>query len=77
LTPKKVSPVLRKAILSAVANVKAQEEGGKLENAGLLVRDVRVDGGPMQKRIRPRAQGRAYRILKRTSHIKVVVAAVE
>lgn len=77
LTSRKASPILRKTILSAVASVKAQEDGGKLEHTDILVKDVRVDGGPTQKRIRPRAQGRAYRILKRTSHIKVVVAATE
>jgi len=75
LTPKKASPVLRKTILSAASNLKP-EEGVKHDHAHLLVKDVRVDSGPMQKRIRPRAQGRAYRILKRTSHIKVTVAAV-
>ncbi len=75
LTYKKASPILRKTILSAAANVRSQGEGGKLEDAQLLVKDVRIDNGPMQKRIRPRAQGRAYRILKRTSHIKVTVAA--
>lgn len=75
LTPRRASPVLRKAILSAVANAqRGGEEGTKLDHAHLLVKDVRVDAGPMQKRIRPRAQGRAYRILKRTSHIRVTVA---
>jgi large subunit ribosomal protein L22 len=74
LTPKKASPILRKTILSAAANVKHDEESAKLDHAHLFVADVRVDSGPMQKRIRARAQGRAYRILKRTSHISVTVA---
>jgi large subunit ribosomal protein L22 len=75
LTPKKASPVLRKIILSAAAGMKGTEDGVKLDHAHLVVKDVRVDSGPMQKRIRPRAQGRAYRILKRTSHFKVTIAS--
>ncbi len=78
LTPKKASPILRKTILSAAANVqqvRERDEEARIDHAHLLVTDVRVDSGPMQKRIRPRAQGRAYRILKRTSHIRVTVTA--
>ena len=45
--------------------------------ASLVVREAYVDEGPTLKRFRPRAQGRASRILKRTSHITVVVAPVE
>ena len=75
LTPKKASPVLRKIILSAAAGMRGAEDGVKLDHAHLVVKDVRVDSGPMQKRIRPRAQGRAYRILKRTSHFKVTIAS--
>ena len=78
LTPKKASPVLRKAILSAAANVRQMREGGEdLGDAHLRVTEVRVDPGPTMKRIRPRAQGRAYRILKRMSHIRVTVGVEE
>jgi large subunit ribosomal protein L22 len=76
LTPKKASPILRKAILSAAAGLRGREDGGKFDHAHLVVSDVRVDQGPMQKRIRPRAQGRAFRILKRSSHFKVTVSSV-
>ena len=41
----------------------------------LLIKEIRIDEGPTLKRIRPRAQGRAYRINKRTSHIEVTVEA--
>ena len=76
LTPKKASPLLRKAVLSATANVKFKDDGElKLSNSDILIKEIRIDEGPTQKRIRPRAQGRAFRINKRTSHIKVIVEA--
>ncbi len=75
LTPKKASPILRKTILSAVANARhIADEGVQREDDQFYVKEIRVDVGPTMKRIRPRAQGRAYRILKRTSHIEVTVA---
>ena len=74
LTPKKASPYLRKAVLSAAANVRNRTEGdARIKNEDLLVKEVRINEGPTLKRIRPRAQGRAYRILKRTAHIEVTV----
>ena len=74
LTPKKASPILRKAILSAAANVRVMnEEGVEVTDSGLFVKEVRVDEGPTLKRYRPRARGRATQILKRTSHITIVV----
>lgn len=74
LTPKKASPILRKTIASAAANARfGAEEEAKVENDSLFVKEICVDPGPTMKRIRPRAQGRAYRILKRSSHIRVTV----
>ena len=74
LTPKKASPLLRKTILSAAANARfLNDEGLELENSGLLITEIRIDQGPIMKRIRPRAQGRAFRINKPMSHIKVTV----
>ena len=78
LTPRKASPILRKTILSAAANVRQQSEHGEdLGDANLWISELRVDPGPTMKRIRPRAQGRAYRVLKRMSHIQVTVSAEE
>lgn len=75
LTPKKASPLLRKTILSAKANAQViNDQGLDLSDNQLVIKEIRIDEGPTQKRIRPRAQGRAYRILKPTSHIKVTVA---
>ncbi|HOX25928.1 MAG TPA: 50S ribosomal protein L22 [Candidatus Krumholzibacteria bacterium] len=78
LTPKKASPLVRKAILSAKANAQVRHEAGvDLQDSNLRVKDIRVDEGPTLKRIRPRAQGRAFRIFKRTSHIKVTVETLD
>ena len=68
--PKKGARVLRKVIESALANAIQTE---KVDADTLYVKSIMIDGGPMLKRFRPRAQGRAARILKRTSHITVVV----
>jgi large subunit ribosomal protein L22 len=46
---------------------------GMMDVDNLYVKQILVDEGPMMKRFRPRAQGRAYQILKRTSHISVVL----
>ncbi|RRC95639.1 MULTISPECIES: 50S ribosomal protein L22 [Schaalia] len=73
--PQAVATDVRKVLLSAVANakVKAELAGETFNEADLLVLETFVDEGPTMKRFRPRAQGRAGRILKRTSHITVVV----
>jgi large subunit ribosomal protein L22 len=68
--PKKGARTLRKVLESAVANASQNEA---IDVDTLYVKTVFVDGGPMLKRIRPRAMGRASRILKRTSHITVVL----
>jgi len=68
--PKKGARILRKVIESAVANAIQTE---KVDADTLYIKKILIDGGPMLKRFRPRAMGRATRILKRTSHITVVV----
>jgi large subunit ribosomal protein L22 len=68
--PQAASEPVAKAIASAAAN--AQNNNG-LDPATLVVSSIFADEGPTAKRIRPRAQGRAFRIRKRTSHITVVV----
>ena len=69
-------PVL-KLVESAIANlrVKADEAGEAFDERNLVVKSAFVDEGPTMKRFRPRAQGRAGRINKRTSHITVVVTS--
>jgi large subunit ribosomal protein L22 len=74
--PQAVSETVRKVVQSAIANarVKAQAASEPFDERLYVVERAFVDEGPTLKRFRPRAQGRAYRINKRTSHITVVVA---
>lgn len=67
----KSSGLVKKVLESAIANAE-HNEGADIDE--LKVSKVYVDEGPTMKRIRPRAKGRANRILKRTSHITVCVA---
>ncbi|MCP2343328.1 50S ribosomal protein L22 [Actinomadura rupiterrae] len=69
--PQAASEPVGKVLASAIANA---EHNFKLDTDTLVVSAAYVDEGPTLKRFRPRAQGRAYRINKRTSHITVVVA---
>ena len=69
-TPQAASEPVGKVLASAVANAEHNEQ---LDPATLVVREAYVDEGPTLKRFRPRAQGRAYRIRKRTSHITIVL----
>ena len=70
----KSAKALHKVLISAMANA---EENHGLDRDSLRIAIVKVDEGPRLKRIRARAQGRANRILKKTSHITVVVEDVE
>ncbi|BDH63657.1 50S ribosomal protein L22 [Ureibacillus massiliensis 4400831 = CIP 108448 = CCUG 49529] len=70
-TPKAASPVVEKVLKSAVANA---EHNYELDVNNLVVSEIFVDEGPTLKRFRPRAQGRASAINKRTSHITIVVS---
>lgn len=70
-TPKAASPVVEKVLKSAVANA---EHNYELDVNSLYISEIYVDEGPTLKRYRPRAQGRASAINKRTSHITVVVS---
>jgi large subunit ribosomal protein L22 len=70
-TPRSASPILEKVLASAVANA---EHNYNLNTENLVISQAFVDQGPTLKRFRPRAQGRASRINKRTSHITLVVS---
>ncbi|MGM9650153.1 MAG: 50S ribosomal protein L22 [Butyricicoccaceae bacterium] len=73
-TPKAASELLIKLLKSAIANAE-NNHGMNPEN--LYVSEVYVTPGPVMKRVMPRAQGRAFRILKRTSHITLVLKEKE
>ncbi|MER2491471.1 50S ribosomal protein L22 [Catenovulum sediminis] len=70
-SPKKGADLVKKVLMSAIANAE-HNEGADIDE--LSVAKIFVDEGPVMKRIRPRAKGRADRIIKRTSHITVVVS---
>jgi large subunit ribosomal protein L22 len=72
--PQAAAEPVAKVLASAVANA---ENNFSLDPATLVVSRAYVDEGPTMKRFRPRAQGRAYRIRKRTSHITIEVESVE
>ena len=73
-TNKAASPIVSKILKSAMAN--ATNNHSMNENK-LVVAEAVANQGPTMKRIMPRAQGRAYRIRKRTSHIRIVLKEVE
>ena len=73
-TPKAASEYLEKLLKSAMANA---ENNHNMDINKLYVAECYANQGPTLKRIRPRAQGRAFRILKRTSHITLVLKEQE
>jgi large subunit ribosomal protein L22 len=72
---KEASNRLETLLLSAIANWQAKNEEASIEDAELIIKEIRVDGGSMLKRLRPAPQGRAHRIRKRSNHVTVVVGA--
>ncbi len=70
LMPQKAAGMVEKIVRSAVANA---DHNQGLDVDALVIKNIIVNEGPMLKRFRPRARGRATRILKRTSHITVIV----
>ena len=72
---KEASRRLEKLVLSAVANWQAKNEDADIEAADLFIKEIRVDGGSMLKRLRPAPQGRAHRIRKRSNHVTVILGS--
>lgn len=77
--PQSASEPVRKCLASAIANarVKAEKEAVAFDERSLVVSTAFVDEGPTMRRVQPRAQGRAYRINKRTCHVTLVVSQPE
>ena len=73
-TPKAASEILVKLLESAIANA---ENNNNMDVNNLYIAEIYANQGPTLKRIRPRAQGRAFRIRKRTSHITIVLKEKE
>lgn len=72
-SPMQASARLHKLLLSAIANWQAKNEGSRIEDAHLYVKEVAVDSARMLKRIQTAPQGRAYRVRKRSNHVTIVV----
>ena len=72
---KEAAARLEKLLRSAIANWQAKNEDANLEEAGLFIQEIRVDGGAILKRLRPAPQGRAHRIRKRSNHVTLVLGA--
>jgi large subunit ribosomal protein L22 len=70
LTPRASAPVIEKVLKSAMANA---ENNNKMDVTKLFIAETFANNGPMLKRFRPHAQGRAFRIRKKSSHITMVV----
>ena len=70
---KEASVRLEKLLRSAIANWEAKNPSERLEETKLCVKEIRVDGGRMLKRIQPAPQGRAHRIRKRSNHVTIIV----
>jgi len=72
-SPKEASRRLEKLLLSAISNWQIKNEGVRMEDANLFVKEVFVDSGRMLKRLRPAPQGRAHRIRKRSNHVTIIL----
>ena len=70
---KEASTKLEKLLKSAIANWEAKNPTERLEDTKLCVKEIKVDGGRMLKRIQPAPQGRAHRIRKRSNHVTIIV----
>ena len=74
---KEASRKLEKLLLSAINNWEQKNAEGNVAEAGLFVKEIRVDGGMMLKRLRPAPQGRAHRIRKRSNHVTIVLGQLD
>ena len=64
---------VEKLLLSAIANWQAKNEGARIEESNLFVKEAYVDQSRTLKRIQPAPQGRAHRIKKRSNHVTIVI----
>ncbi|MGM0565555.1 MAG: 50S ribosomal protein L22 [Bacteroidota bacterium] len=76
-SPQAASNYLYKLLLSAIANWQIKNEGERMEDANLYIKQILVDGGRTLKRIQPAPQGRAHRIRKRSNHVTLEIDSRE
>jgi large subunit ribosomal protein L22 len=72
---REAAPKLHKLLRSAISNWQNKNEGVRMEDAGLYVKEIFVDGGTQLKRLRTAPQGRGYRIRKRSNHVTVILGS--
>ena len=72
---KEASERVEKLLLSAIANWQAKNEGSRIEDTTLVVKEAKVDVSKTLKRIQPAPQGRAHRIKKRSNHVTIKIGA--
>jgi len=72
---KEASDKVERLLLSAIANWQVKNEGARIEESNLVVKEAKVDVSRTLKRIQPAPQGRAHRIKKRSNHVTVVIAS--
>src|SRR5690606_17029701 len=72
---KEASRRVEKLLLSAIANWQAKNEDASIEEAGVFIKEIKVDGGMMLKSLSPAPQGSAHRIRKRSNHVTIVLGA--
>ncbi|NBC57266.1 MAG: 50S ribosomal protein L22 [Bacteroidetes bacterium] len=70
---KEAAQRVEKLLLSAIANWQQKNEDADIEQAGLFIKEIKVDSARMLKRLRPAPQGRAHRIRKRSNHVTLVL----
>ncbi|MCL2415165.1 MAG: 50S ribosomal protein L22 [Bacteroidales bacterium] len=72
---REAAPKMAKLLRSAIANWQNKNEGSRMEDAQLYIKELFVDGGRMLKRLRPAPQGRGHRIRKRSNHITLILGS--
>ncbi|MBE0674799.1 MAG: 50S ribosomal protein L22 [Bacteroidales bacterium] len=70
---KEASRRVEKLLLSAISNWQQKNEGSRIEESNLIVKEAFVDGGRMLKRLQTAPQGRAYRVRKRSNHVTLII----
>ncbi len=74
-SPKEAAGRVHKLVLSAMANWQQKNEGARIEDSGLYIRTITVDGGRILKRLLTAPQGRAHRIRKRSNHVTLFLGS--
>ena len=75
-SPKEASRKVEKLLLSAISNWQNKNEGVRVEESNLFIKEIFVDSARMLKRIRPAPQGRAHRIRKRSNHVTMILGSL-